>query len=505
MQLSTLVEASSVVASTPSRSGKVAALAALLRAMEPEQTAIGASYVAGLSRPARLDVGWATVRAVTPSPATVPGLSLVDVDEAFHALAEAGGSGSRAARHELLTSLLARASDAEQMFLRRLLLGELRQGALAGIVAQAIAAAWEVPESLVRRALMLDADLGQVARAAQTGGPEALEAFSLELFRPVRPMLAQTIASVSEAFPDAGELAVEWKLDGARVQVHRRDARVAVYTRNLLDVTARCPEVVASVAALDVRTIILDGEMLALHADGRPLAFQDTMGRIGRDERSSSEPELTPFFFDCLHVDGTDLLDEPLAIRAEALRQALPESLAVPGAVADSPDAAERVLSDALGHGHEGVVLKSLSAPYATGRRGAAWRKVKPVHTLDLVVLAAEWGSGRRRGWLSNLHLGARDPDADGFVMLGKTFKGMSDADLVWQTEQLLALETERSAHIVHVRPALVVEVAFDGVQASSRYPGGVTLRFARVKGYRPDKLASEADSIDAVRALQRS
>ncbi|MGI8576216.1 MAG: ATP-dependent DNA ligase [Egibacteraceae bacterium] len=501
MQLATLVEASSAVAGTRSRTAKTAALASALQAMEADEVAIGASYLAGRSRPARLDVGWAAVGAVEAAPRAVPQLRLTDVDQALHALPATSGEGSRRARHDVLTALFGQATTQEQSFLRGLILGELRQGALEGIVAQAIAQAWNADETLVRRALMLEADLGEVARAALEGGSDALRAFTLELFRPVRPMLAQTSGAVADAVD--GEVRVEWKLDGARVQVHRRDERVAVYSRSLFDVTPRCPEVVAAVADLDVRAIILDGEMLVLGSDGKPLAFQDTMGRIGRDERSASEPTLTPFFFDCLHLDGVDLLDEPLTVRTEALTRAVPDNLRVPGVLARTTQEAERMLHDALERGHEGVVVKERAAPYAAGRRGAAWRKVKPVHTLDLVVLAVEWGSGRRQGWLSNLHLGARAPDSDGFVMLGKTFKGMTDAQLAWQTEHLLNLETHRTGHVVHVRPDLVVEVAFDGVQTSSRYPGGVTLRFARIKGYRPDKHASEADTLDSIRSLR--
>jgi DNA ligase-1 len=353
---------------------------------------------------------------------------------------------------------------------------------------------------------MLAGDLGTVAVAVLGSDPEAaLAAYQLELFRPVQPMLADSAETVADALANDEPMSIEWKLDGARIQVHRQGDRVAVYTRNLNDVTARIPEVVDAVRALHARELILDGEVIALSPSGRPRSFQDTMRRFGRRldiEAMRAELPLAAFFFDVLHHDGATLVDQPLAERLERLDAVLSGPLRVPRIVTNDPGTAARFQTDALERGHEGVMVKSLSAPYAAGRRGAAWLKVKTARSLDLVVLAVEWGSGRRKGWLSNLHLGARHPQTGEFIMLGKTFKGMTDELLKWQTEELLARETRREGHIVHVRPELVVEIAFNEVQRSSQYPGGVALRFARVKGYRPDKRAAEADTIDAVRAF---
>jgi DNA ligase 1 len=505
MLLADVVATSAAVAATRSRKQKVAALADRLAQMSSEEVEIGARYLAGLTTQDRLDVGWRLLGDIEVAPAAEATLTLTAVDAALEELTTISGTGARSARRALLERLLGVATVEEQVFLRGLMLGELRQGALAGIVAQAIAAAWDVPEPAVRRALLLHADVGAVAAAAQGGGVGALDAFRLELFRPLAPMLASTSAGVGDAMEGLSEALVEHKLDGARIQVHRRGDDIAIYTRNLRDITARVPDVTAAVQALPVTSVVLDGEVLVLRDDGRPLAFAETMSRFGSDdaEALAAAAALRPFFFDVIHLDGEDLLDEPLARRREALVHAAPDAR-IPGRVVGSVAEADAVLTEALDAGHEGVMVKTLTAPYEAGRRGSAWRKVKPVHTLDLVVLAVEWGSGRRRGWLSNLHLGARDPDGGGFVMLGKTFKGMTDAMLQWQTERFLALETGRDGHIVHVRPEQVVEIAVDGVQASSRYPGGVTLRFARVKRYRDDKTAGEADTLDAVRALRR-
>jgi DNA ligase 1 len=499
-----LVAASADVAATRSRRQKVDVLAGTLRSLVPEEVEVGASLLAGVPRQERLDVGWRTLQHIRPAPAPAPALDVLDVHAALDELAAAKGPGSRQGKARILEGLLGAATGEEQRFLARLIIGELRQGALEGIVAQAIAQAWELPEPLVRRAWMLAGDLGVVARAAATGGAPALEAFRLTLFRPLQPMLAQSSETAAAAVAAVGEALVDHKLDGARIQVHRQGAEVRVYTRNLRDVTARSPEVVAAASALEADAAVLDGEVIALRADGTPHPFQDTMARFGSDLPDTAPPgvALTPFFFDCLHLDGVDLLDAPLSERRAALERAVPAGHRVPGRVVADADTAEAVMAEALGLGQEGVVVKALGAPYEAGRRGAAWRKVKPVHTLDLVVLGVEWGSGRRKGWLSNLHLGARDPDG-GFVMLGKTFKGMTDEMLQWQTERLLALETARDGHVVHVRPELVVEVAFDGVQSSTRYPGGVALRFARVKRYREDKDPAEADTIDDVRAIR--
>jgi DNA ligase 1 len=499
-----LVAASADVAATRSRRQKVDVLAATLRSLAPEEVEVGASLLAGVPRQERLDVGWRTLQHIRPAPAPTRALDVLDVHRALDELAAAKGPGSRQAKTGILEELLGAATGEEQRFLARLIIGELRQGALEGMVAQGIAEAWGLPEALVRRAWMLAGDLGVVAREAATGGVAALEAFRLTLFRPLQPMLAQSSETAAAAVAAVGEALVDHKLDGARIQVHRQGAEVRVYTRNLRDVTARSPEVVAATSALQVEAAVLDGEVIALRADGTPHPFQDTMARFGSDLPDTAPPgvALTPFFFDCLHLDGVDLLDAPLFERRAALERAVPADHRVPGRTVADAGTAEAVMTEALALGQEGVVVKALAAPYEAGRRGAAWRKVKPVHTLDLVVLGVEWGSGRRKGWLSNLHLGARDPDG-GFVMLGKTFKGMTDEMLRWQTERLLALETSRDGHVVHVRPELVVEVAFDGVQGSTRYPGGVALRFARVKRYREDKDPAEADTIDDVRAIR--
>ena len=385
-----------------------------------------------------------------------------------------------------------------------LFLGELRQGALEGVMADAVAKAAGVPAAAVRRAAMLAGDLPSVAAAAMRDGVDGLGRFRLTPLQPITPMLAQTADDVSAALERFGRASVEWKLDGARIQVHRAGDEVRIFTRNLADITDRASEIVEAVQGLDVSALVLDGEAIALREDGRPEPFQVTMSRFGTktDTADNARTPLSAFFFDCLHLDGDDLIDAPARRRLAALDAHLPPELLVPRLETDDAEAAEAFLADTLARGHEGVMVKSLDAPYEAGRRGAGWLKVKPVHTLDLVVLAAEWGHGRRRGKLSNLHLGARDPATGDFVMLGKTFKGLTDEMLAWQTEHLLGLETRTDGHVVHVRPELVVEVAFDGVQSSPRYPGGVALRFARVKGYRPDKSPGDADTIDAVRTI---
>jgi DNA ligase-1 len=401
----------------------------------------------------------------------------------------------------MLGELLARATDAEADFVIRLLTGELRQGALAGLMADAIAAAAQVPATVVRRAAMLSGDLADAAHRALTLGEAGLAEIGLEVLRPVQPMLAASAASVAEALAATGSASVEWKLDGARIQVHRAGDEVRVFTRNLNDITARVPEVVKVVRAFSGHTFVLDGEAIGLTEDALPRRFQDTMSRFGTDDAMSHAMTLAPFFFDVLHLDGEDLLDRTLGERAAILAELVGE-WRVPAVETDDPETADAFLADALATGHEGVMVKALDSCYEAGRRGAAWRKVKPVRTLDLVVLAAEWGHGRRRGWLSNLHLGARDPDSGDFVMVGKTFKGLTDQLLTWQTEQLQEIATRRDDYTVYVRPELVVEIALDGVQVSTRYAGGVALRFARVRAYRPDKSAADADTIDAVRAL---
>jgi DNA ligase-1 len=507
MKLHQLVETSTAVAATSGRLEKIAKLAALLRQLAPDEVSIAIGFLTGWPRQGKLGVGWATISsALAHRAAAEATLELKDVDRVFDHLCAVKGKNSAAERGRIIAELFSRARADEQQFLSALMIGEVRQGALEGVLLDAIAKAASVPADRLRRAVMMAGDLGTVGAAVLgPDGEAALATYQLELFRPVQPMLADSATTVHEALSDGFAAAIEWKLDGARIQVHARDSRIAVYTRNLNDVTERLPEVVEAVRALPARELILDGEVIALHSDGRPHSFQTTMRRFGRRldiESLRVELPLTPFFFDILHHDGRTVIDEPLSERLRELDDAIPSSLRVPRMISADPDEAARFQADALARGHEGVMVKSLAAPYAAGRRGSAWLKVKTARTLDLVVLAVEWGSGRRKGWLSNLHLGARDPENGGFVMLGKTFKGMTDELLEWQTKELLARETHRDGHVVYVRPELVVEIAFNDVQFSPHYPGGLALRFARVKGYRPDKNVSEADTIDAVRAF---
>jgi DNA ligase-1 len=465
---------------------------------------VAVAYLSGILPQGTIGVGWASLREL-PSPAPTPSLGLLEVGATMTRIATIAGAGSQAARREELDALFSRATEVEQRFLAGLLLGELRQGALEGVMAEAVAKAADIPAAQVRRALMLSGNLAEVAEAALGEGSDGLARFRLTPLQPIQPMLAQTAEDVPSALERIHPAVVEWKLDGARIQAHRVGDDVRLFTRNLADITDRVPEIVEQVRALPAETLILDGEAIALRKDGRAQPFQVTMGRFGTRvdvERLRETVPLSPFFFDCLHVDGEDLVDLPARERLAALDRIVPEPLRVPRIETEEPDEGQRFLVDTLARGNEGVMVKSLDAPYEAGRRGAGWLKVKVAHTLDLVVLAVEWGSGRRRGKLSNLHLGARDPATGGFVMLGKTFKGLTDAMLAWQTERLLELETGREGRVVNVRPELVVEIAFDGVQTSTRYRGGMALRFARVKGYRPDKRADEADTIDTVRAI---
>jgi ATP-dependent DNA ligase I len=503
--LSEVARVSTEVAATSKRLAKIELLAGLLRGLDPEEVPIAVAYLSGRAPGGTIGVGWAALRTI-PDPSPEPSLELLETQAALEELRAATGAGSQGRRKELLTSLFGRATAPEQAFLRGLLLGEIRQGALEGIVMEAVARAAQVPAPDLRRAAMLAGDLGLAARAAIADGADGLGEFRLTLLRPVKPMLAQSAEDVAEALDRVGgEAAVEWKLDGARLQVHRQGGEVRAYSRTLADVTGRVPEVVEAVLGLPVDSVVLDGEAIALHTSGRPKVFAASMSRFGSRldvERQRVTTPLSAFFFDVLHLDGDDLLDLTGAERFERLAAAVPEQLRVPRIVTADPAEAAGFLDDAIGRGHEGVMVKSLDVPYEAGRRGAGWVKVKRADTLDLVVLAAEWGHGRRRGWLSNLHLGARDPATGGFVMLGKTFKGMTDEMLAWQTERLQELETSRDSYTVHVRPELVVEVAFDGVQASPRYPGGMALRFARIKGYRHDKRPEDADTVDTVRAI---
>jgi DNA ligase-1 len=507
MKLQELVEVSAAVAATPGRLEKISKLAALLARVPSDEIPVAIGFLTGWPRQGRIGVGWASVSSArNHEPATDPSLELHDIDKVFDQLLAVRGKNSGVERARLLGELFARATANEQQFLAALITGEVRQGALEGVMLEAIAKAAGLPGDRVRRAVMMAGDLGVVARAVLGEEREmALAQYQLEIFRPVQPMLADSASTVSDALIPGVAAAVEWKLDGARIQVHRRDDRVAVYTRSLNDVTDAVPEVVEVVRALSARELILDGEVIALAPDGRPHSFQTTMRRFGRRLnvlKLLEELPLTAFFFDVLSHDGESLIDDPLSARLVRLDIVAPASLQAPRIVTADPEEASEFQADALARGHEGVMVKSLSAPYAAGRRGSAWLKVKAARTLDLVVLAVEWGSGRRQGWLSNIHLGARDPATGGFVMLGKTFKGMTDEMLKWQTKELLAREVSRDGHVVYVRPELVVEVAFNEVQRSPHYPGGVALRFARVKAYRPDKSAAEADTIEAVRAF---
>jgi DNA ligase-1 len=495
MLLRELVEASAAVRETSARGGKVAVLADLLRRIDPAETPAAVAWLSGELTQRQIGVGWAALRDL-PAPAAEPSLTVAEVEGAFTRVGALSGAGSQTARRDAVRDLLAHATEAEQRFLVALLLGDLGQGALAGVMTDAVAKASELPKADVQRALMLRGDLGAVAAVALADGAEGLRGISLELLRPVQPMLAAPGDDLDAALERIRPAAVEHKLDGIRVQVHRRGDDVRVFTRSLDDITARVPEVAAAALELPTDAVVLDGEAIALRADGRPEPFQVTASRVGSGR-------LSALFFDVLHAGGEDLIDAPGAERFAALEELVPEERRIPRLLAADAEAARAVLDDALARGHEGVIVKALDAPYAAGRRGAGWLKVKPRHTLDLVVLAVEWGHGRRRGWLSNLHLGARR-GAD-FVMLGKTFKGLTDAMLTWQTEHLLGLEIAREGHVVHVRPELVVEIAFDGVQSSTRYPGGVALRFARVLRHRPDKPAAEADTLDAVLAIHNA
>jgi DNA ligase-1 len=504
--LAEVVAASAAVAATRSRTAKAGLIAELLRRAGADEVEPVTAWLAGEPRQGRLGVGWRSLGAAAHTAAETPALGVAEVDGALTALAATAGPGSAARREAAVGALMTAATADEQRFLVRLLTGELRQGALEGVVLDAVALAADVPAPAVRRAFMLSGRLPETAATALSGGVAALEALHLQVGRPVRPMLASPGSSLDAALADlGGDVTVEAKLDGARIQVHKDGDVVRVWTRTLREVTDGVPELAERVRALPCSTAVLDGETLALDDDGRPRAFQDTMSRFGSDAADAGVL-LSPFFFDLLHLDGRDLLDEPLSTRLDALAGLLsadPEApLRMPGVRSPTPEQAAQVLDDALSGGHEGVVVKALDAPYAAGRRGKAWQKVKPVHTLDLVVLGAEWGYGRRSGRLSNIHLGARDPDGGPPLMVGKTFKGMTDELLDWQTATFPGLARETHEWGVLLRPELVVEIALDGAQRSSRYPGGVALRFARVLRYRPDKGAADADDIEAVRAL---
>ena len=525
-----------MVAGSPGRRAKISQIADLLGSVPPAEVPVAVAFLSGELTQRQIGVGYAALMdllrpasARDPGgpagrespPAAEPTLTLAETDGAFDAIGALAGPGSQAERRQLLSGLLRRATETEREFLVRLLAGDLRQGALEGIMTEAVAMAAGVPAQQVRRAHQLGGSLPEVAQAALSAAdPQqaatALGSFTLRVGRPVRPMLASPAASIAAALGRISPAAVEWKIDGIRIQVHKQGSEVRVFTRTLEEITARVPEIVLAAQSLDVKCAVLDGEAVALYPDGRPRPFQVTSARAASHSDVARQAELTPlmpFLFDLLHLNGTDLIDVPGSERYGQLAAIAPAALLVPRVVTADQQAAEAFFGDAISRGHEGVVVKSLDAPYAAGRRGSEWMKVKPRHTLDLVVLAVEWGHGRRRGTLSNLHLGARDPASGGLVMLGKTFKGLTDEMLAWQTSKLLELadppraplsdeDLARQYGVVRVRPELVAEIAFDGVQASRRYPGGVALRFARVLRYRPDKTAAEADTIDTIRAI---
>jgi DNA ligase-1 len=509
MRLVELVETSNAVASVSGRLEKIERLAALLTRLAPDEIAIAVAFLSGSSRQGRIGVGWSVISNAksAAAPASDSTLELREVDEAFARIAGTSGGGSTRERARLLGGIFGRATLAEQDFLVRLLFGELRQGALEGVLIEAVARAAQVPATTIRRAAMMAGDLGIVARTALVDGAAALSQVIVSMFRPVQPMLADSAESLDDALTRIDRASLELKLDGARIQVHKAGDEVKVFSRTLREVTGAVPEVVEVVRALPARDVILDGEVIALRPDQTPQPFQITMQRFGRRldvERLRHDLPLTPFFFDALYLNGDALIDEPQSRRAAVLTDVLPAPFVIPHVVSPTAEQAQAFLDDALRRGHEGAMAKALDAPYAAGRRGQAWLKIKQARTLDLVVLAVEWGSGRRRGWLSNLHLGARDPERNAFVMLGKTFKGMTDEMLAWQTQQFLDREIGRDAHTVYVRPDLVVEIAFNDVQESSQYPGGLALRFARVKRYRTDKTAAEADTFATIQDIYR-
>lgn len=499
MLLGEIVGVSETVSATSARSKKIELLADTLRRLGSDEAAVAVSFLAGKPMQRKLGAGYAIIHGVDVEPAEAATLQVAEVDRVLQEISETSGPGSKAKRELLLADLLSRATEVEQDFLRGLMLRNLRQGALEGIMADAVAAALDVPGERVRRAAMLEGDLIAVSSRALAQGPDALGEAALTIFTPVQPMLAKTAETAGAAIGLLGEAVVEQKLDGLRVQVHRAGDRVRVFSRNLRDITREMPGVVTTALAFPGERFILDGEALLVGDEGTPRSFQDSMSRPG----DGSGLPLRPYYFDILHLDGVDLIDESLARRRDALESLAPPDSRVGSIVTTDPMEAESFFEETVGAGFEGVVVKDRSQPYEAGRRGSGWLKVKPTHTLDLVVLAAEWGSGRRQGWLSNLHLGARDPDG-GFVMLGKTFKGLTDEMLAWQTSTFLGLEDRREGHIVHIRPEIVYEIAFDGVQRSPRYPGGVALRFARVKRHRDDKDPEDADTIATVRSYLR-
>jgi DNA ligase-1 len=507
MHLALLVEVVGKVRATTKKTEKIALLAEFLRQTEAKETELAALYLSGSLPQGKIGIGWRIIEAaLVEGPPSGEPLTLLALDQALGVIAADRGGGSSERKIRDLRQVFSRASVSERRFLSELLVGEIRQGVLEGLIGDAIAKAAGLPAAEVRQALMFSGNLGQVARVALQEGSPGLLRFSLRLLTPVAPMLANSAEDVGEALERLGEAAFEYKLDGARIQVHKGGEEVRVFTRQLQDITERVPEVVEWARALPVREAILEGEVIALRADGRPAPFQMTMRRLGRTknvETMRREIPLSSFFFDCLYLEGDgSLIAQPYQQRMQRLAKVLPPTSLLPRIVTNNQDEAEGFLHGALECGHEGLMAKSLGAPYIAGQRGSHWLKLKAATTLDLVVLAAEWGHGRRAGRLSNLHLGARDEQSGEFIMLGKTFKGLTDEVLKWQTEKLLSLEISRDAWTVYVRPEVVVEIAFGDIQQSPRYPAELALRFARVKRYRPEKPASEADTLQTVMAL---
>ena len=505
MLLANVVETSRRVAATSKRLIKIEFLADLLKQLSPHEIEIVVSFLSGFTRQGRTGIGFAVIRDSQLDPAPIPTLEVLDVDRALDSLLNAKGRGSEQQKRSQLQSLFARATEEEQQFLKELLLGGLRQGALEGLMFEALAKASGVSLDRIRRAAMMAGDTARVARSLLESGEASLETWTIHLFQPVQPMLAQPAQDVETALEQMGEAALEYKLDGARIQAHKRGDEVRIYTRALNNVTSAVPEVVEAVRALPAHELILDGEVVSFAPDGRPHPFQITMRRFGRKldlDRLRAELPLTPVWFDILYFDGHPLIDHPQSERFAALRGISPPENLIPHTTTTSPETAAAFLNASLESGHEGIMAKAGASPYMAGARGQSWLKIKKAHTLDLVILAAEWGNGRRKGWLSNLHLGARDTENGGFAMLGKTFKGMTDEMLRWQTEQLLSLETSRDNYTVYVEPKIVVEIAYSDIQTSPRYKSGFALRFARVKRYRTDKAAAEADTLETVKRL---
>ena len=505
MLLAEVVETSRRIGSTSRRLEKIDLLSSLLRQLSPEEVEVAVAFLSGITRQGRIGIGYASLRDALNTASDVPSLELLAVDRTLETFTAIRGAGSETRKRELLNSLLHSATSAEQKFLSGLLVGELRQGALEGIMLEALGKASGLGVERIRRAAMLGGGAARIARAAMENGGAGLSEFEIQLFRPIQPMLAQTAEDVSEALDNLGEPALEFKFDGARIQAHKSGSDVKIYSRGANDVSAAVPEIVAAVQSMPAENLILDGEVLSLDPTGKPQPFQVSMRRFGRKlnvEQLLTELPMTPFWFDLLYLNGGSLIDEPQARRFAELSALTPPDHLVPHLTTNDRDAAEDFLHQALSAGHEGIMAKALDSAYAAGSRGQSWLKVKQARTLDLVILAAEWGNGRRQGWLSNLHLGARDTSSGGFAMLGKTFKGLTDAMLTWQTEELLKLEIARDKYTVYVEPKIVVEIAFNEIQVSTRYPSGLALRFARVKRYRPDKTAADSDTFETVQKL---